>query len=382
MKEEASAEQKTRKFVIKYSYGNLTFDREQSNADDDLRNEYHYLKRLRGAEHIGQLIDFADCSLNIHGISNGEDTYEKDKGEAAANGSKPTSEEDIRRRCPTFALEYLSYNTCFLSSGTTLDFIRRLYIARARRIPNRLLWRIWLCMVRQCVAMAYPPDIPNDQYVGQLAREVIQDKPIASITQNSSHYQNFMFSEAPDPPGNEHEPGLLILKLIDFGRGKLDDGNEARRYLPTNIQEYASKKNLEKAASTFVGLACYHAVHVDKKEAYHRLKKPIECLCTDKEGNDQITNTRAPPAIIQNSDIDPQLRSIILRIFAHPWVDKPSLKDVLEETEIAVTKGPDHPGYLEQKEAAAKFGKFGHREVLETDEAIKEFVQKHIYDAY
>lgn len=99
--------------MVKYSYGNMALDK-QSDADNDLRNEYQFLKRLRGAEHIAQLIDFPDCSLNLPGISDGEATYEesvqKQKDEAAAaaaDGSQPTTVSPVRR-CPTFALEYIT----------------------------------------------------------------------------------------------------------------------------------------------------------------------------------------------------------------------------------------------------------------------------------
>ncbi|KAK5637452.1 hypothetical protein RRF57_013167 [Xylaria bambusicola] len=71
LKEEASAEHDARMIVVKYSYGSLSPD-QQSNADNDLRNEYHWLQRLRGAEHIVQLIPMADCSINLPGTSNDE----------------------------------------------------------------------------------------------------------------------------------------------------------------------------------------------------------------------------------------------------------------------------------------------------------------------
>ncbi|KAI0508450.1 hypothetical protein F5B22DRAFT_649943 [Xylaria bambusicola] len=76
LREEASAEHEARLVVVKYSYGSLSPD-QQSNADNDLRNEYYWLQRLRGAEHILQLMPMADCSINLPGTSNGEATYEE-----------------------------------------------------------------------------------------------------------------------------------------------------------------------------------------------------------------------------------------------------------------------------------------------------------------
>ncbi|TGJ87343.1 hypothetical protein E0Z10_g1491 [Xylaria hypoxylon] len=366
LSEEASAEQEARHIIIKYSYGSLSPDK-KSDADEDLRNEYRWLKRLRGAEHIGQLIDLADCSLLIPGLSDGEDTYEesvqrqKDEEAAADDGSQPPTAAPVRR-CPTFALEYLTY-------GTMWNFHLKLFRSGQLWIPSRLLWRIWLCMVRQCVGMAFPPDIPDDEYVGQVIREVMQDKPYSSIAQNSSHAENFMFSVAADLPGNEHEPDLPMVKIIDFGRGKIEDGEAAQRRLPENIVEYASKKNLFGAAQVMMRLCCVYTIEED---SFNIRRSTVPYTWTDASGSHTI-QTRAPDVIIQNAIVDPQLRHLLVRIMAHPYASKPSLRDVLNETEIAITHGPDHPGLL--TENAALLG------VFETDYCVESFMQHWLYDA-
>ncbi|KAI0537083.1 hypothetical protein GGR58DRAFT_514046 [Xylaria digitata] len=364
-KSKASGEQKARKIVVKYSFGSLSPDK-KSNADDDLRNEYQWLKRLRGAEHIGQLIDMADCSLNIPGISNGEDTHEdslkknREKEDAGKDEPQPTATAPARR-CPTFALEYIPY-------GTVFDLHMTLYRSRQLWVPSRLLWKIWLCMVRQCIAMAYPPDIPDDQYVGQIIREVIQDKPPASICQNSPHTQNFMLGAA-QLPGNEHEPNLPVVKLIDFGRGKLEVGETAQRRLPDNIEEYASRRNLYGAAQAMSRMCSVHTV---EGEDYDPRDDPVPYTWTDDSGTHTI-QTRAPEVLITNAIVDPQLKNLLIRIMAWPWSDKPSLREVLNETEAAVNKDPDHPGLL--TENAKLLG------VLETDDILNRFVQHWLYDA-
>ncbi|KAI1745095.1 hypothetical protein F4680DRAFT_467300 [Xylaria scruposa] len=159
-----------RKLVIKYSLGELAGD-QHSNADDDLRNEYRWLEILRGAEHIVRLVPFADCSLNLPGISNGEDTFEDSatpagseyhytragilaRGWAALQKllAKMSITQEVQenegeaeelltfRRCPTFALEHIPH-------GTLWNFIGRLQ-RHEQLIPNRMLWRIWLCSKR------------------------------------------------------------------------------------------------------------------------------------------------------------------------------------------------------------------------------------------
>ncbi|KAI0414741.1 hypothetical protein F5X98DRAFT_377482 [Xylaria grammica] len=355
---EASSEgREARKIVVKYSYGSLSPD-EQSNADNDLRNEYMWLKRLRGAEHIGQLIDLAECSLLLPGTSNGESTYEESV-RAAGGGSQQAPV----RRCPTFALEYLSY-------GTLYQFEQRLYDFRWHGLPSRLLWRIWLCMVRQCVAMAFPPDIPDNEYVGQTIREgIIENQPYASIVQNSPHEHNFMFSVAADLPGDEHQPNLPVVKLIDFGRGRLDSEEVARRRLPDNPEEYASRKNLAAAAVAMIRLC---SLTVVDRENYYLLERTAPYTWTDEAGTHTIF-TIAPEILTANTVIDPTLRHLLVRTLAYPWASKPSLREVLAITEQAIARTRGDPGPM--TEDARSLG------IFESDDVIRGLVQHFLYDA-
>lgn len=135
--------QMRRKAVVKYSLGELTGD-EESDADADLRNEFRWLQILRGAEHIVRLVPFADCKLTIPGMSNGQATYPEARWQwneieehvnALLEGRSPVTQR--ARQCPTFALE-------FLPNGQLSDTVRKLQFEWIN-IPNRILWRIWLC---------------------------------------------------------------------------------------------------------------------------------------------------------------------------------------------------------------------------------------------
>lgn len=72
---------------------------------------------------------------------------------------------------------------------------------------------ITVIVIRQCVAMAFPPDIPEAEYYGQIIREIIQDRPYEGLTQNSGHNKNYMFSDASYLRGAEHDPGMPVLKV-------------------------------------------------------------------------------------------------------------------------------------------------------------------------
>jgi hypothetical protein len=195
LSEKSSEGEVLRKMVIKYSYGHLSRDT-FSDADGHLRNEYHLLERLRGAEHIVQLVPMADCSIDLPGMAQGEDDPEgssprpQNQGAAASDGSQPPTAPE-GRRCPTFALEFLpglalsdsftlglTYfrggRSCLLGNilllqlrtrkpplgvyerweitntrvwdrGTLEKFLERCVEKQKQWIPNRILWRIWLC---------------------------------------------------------------------------------------------------------------------------------------------------------------------------------------------------------------------------------------------
>ncbi|KAJ8128664.1 hypothetical protein O1611_g4971 [Lasiodiplodia mahajangana] len=401
--EEESPGQKARKMVIKYSYGRLSLD-PNSDADADLRNEYKCLMKLRGAEHIVQLIPLADCSINIPGASNGAGSSPSSgltsdlgrlltigSGSGSGPGQSPDSgsgasgseSEDFEaRQCPTFAVEYLQW-------GTLSHFRHRLLEAGVERLPSRFLWRIWLCMVRQCVAMAFPPNHPEDAENIQIQREVIPpgNPQYTSLTQNSGHHENFVFGETIDLLAGEHEPGLPILKLIDFGRGKDVDEETCREFLPNSPHELGSRINLFSAArvslpflgdrppsrgliQALVQLCCLTArsdevMEVDESYMYR--------WRDFRDGKEYSVMTMAPPVFSSNGYVDTQLRTLIVRIMVNGLADILPLKDVLQETEQAVwEKGPNHPRL---KTAMATLAN-----ISETDETIRQLVQDHIFD--
>ncbi|KAI0439779.1 hypothetical protein F4803DRAFT_25908 [Xylaria telfairii] len=358
-----------RRMVVKYSYGAIAVDqRADADADADLRNEYYWLTKLRGAEHIVQLVPMADCSLMLPGMSDGEASYDqsvqnqKDNEQEAADAAGEDEEQQPPaprpRRCPTFALEYLSW-------GTLRTFRQRITKDGADWLPSRLLWRIWLCMVRQCVAMAFPPNVE-----GQVTREVIKDQPFFQLTQNSAHFANFVFGDAVIR-GDEHEPQLPVLKLIDFGRGREEPYSRGERKLPHTPLEFGSRINLYVAALSFMDMCC---LNPPPGSSFAALKRQTTYFYTLPDGTAKRCETRAPHVLRSNRIIDPQLRHLLVRIITYVWTDIPSLAEVLEETEAAVaSKGPDDPTIVTPEGKAIG--------VDETDNTIQMIMQRYIYDA-
>ncbi|KAI8964237.1 kinase-like domain-containing protein [Daldinia sp. FL1419] len=161
---------------------------------DDFREEGNHMEMLRGAAHAVQSIDPKDIRrrelLPYYRYPQADDSSSEEESsgdESVAGPTRPakrpripmnsaqieerrqrirdhqrawgdrrTREGNTRRRRDYLLLEYLE-------GGDLRGLIKRLTQAAPGRgtgvtkIPNRILWMIWLCLVRACVGMKYPP---------------------------------------------------------------------------------------------------------------------------------------------------------------------------------------------------------------------------------
>ncbi|KAH9986356.1 hypothetical protein F4779DRAFT_305552 [Xylariaceae sp. FL0662B] len=99
-----------------------------------------------------------------------------------------------------------------LENGSLGDFITRCQ-AWGRPLPNRLLLRLFMCLIRTCIAMAWPPRKPR----GATPRtEHIRgnDAEMSQLRHGDMHVGNLLFGNL-----DEEEHYLIpVLKLIDFDR--------------------------------------------------------------------------------------------------------------------------------------------------------------------
>ncbi|KAI1205885.1 uncharacterized protein F4807DRAFT_464346 [Annulohypoxylon truncatum] len=191
------------------------------NDDEDdvvagIRNEIQSLHALQHAEHIVDVLTISDNPL------------------------EPDRQGQGGLHIPFIILEYVE-------NGTLELFIQRIGGAI---LPNRFLWRLFLCMVRACVAMAYPPA------QGRKEETVASAQPSALVHWDM-HNRNFMFGAI---LGNYQEHLLVpILKLIDFDisamktseevvnvevKEKFDDELELDRYRTIGQSSVATCINL------------------------------------------------------------------------------------------------------------------------------------------
>ncbi|KAI0482222.1 hypothetical protein GGR56DRAFT_684802 [Xylariaceae sp. FL0804] len=103
----------------------------------------------------------------------------------------------------------------WLEYGTLGDFIQKAKSMGVKRLPNRLLWRFFLCLVRSCIAMAWPMKRKDNQVLSERVPANWAEQLAASHLQhNDLHVGNVLLD---NPPLDEEHNIAPILKMIDFG---------------------------------------------------------------------------------------------------------------------------------------------------------------------
>ncbi|KAK6840924.1 hypothetical protein PG987_001784 [Apiospora arundinis] len=108
---------------------------------------------------------------------------------------------------------YLEY----LEHGTLLRFVDMCIELQLYQIPNRLAWRFFLCLIRTCVGMAYPPSFR----MAGASWEVVQPNAAPE-----DHIHGDMHSGNVMITGNQYHDLGIMLKLVDFGAWETEQRGE------------------------------------------------------------------------------------------------------------------------------------------------------------
>ncbi|OTA60662.1 hypothetical protein K449DRAFT_435053 [Hypoxylon sp. EC38] len=314
-------------------------------GDHETFNEIIWYNRLRGSEHIVNMITARYDGSYVPPANAGDENakvvpFFQRLIQRPINPKKIRKPNDPRRideelglarlaGIPVVVLEYLE-------NGTFNRIIERA-IRYNSFIPNRLLWSFFLCMVRSCVAMAYPPNRAPGK------RTVLETIPAVGtvpspLIHNSLHCGNIMFG-APDRRFDEHRFAPVV-KFIDLGAAEDRGGPQL---------------NLEHVSIFMICLITNN-------------KEPD--ITTTTMYNDTSTKATAilPPNDKKYQQLDPDLRDFLARCLASEVYNRPNLQETLETIENALrTKTPEtFPFNIAPSE---------------TDDAIKGFLQKLVYDA-
>ncbi|KAI1357781.1 kinase-like domain-containing protein [Xylaria arbuscula] len=164
-----------------------------------LRDEINWLKQLHGSKHIVRILASCDDATQPDWESNPGILEEKPLPAQTAFNSLTQLEG------PVVALEYIE-------NGDLLSLFYRI-MDEDVHMPNRMIWSLFLCLIRACIGMAYPigSSLDTEPILETMPRD---SKPPRGITHNDIALRNIMLGEPDDLP--EHRIGH-IYKLIDFG---------------------------------------------------------------------------------------------------------------------------------------------------------------------
>ncbi|KAI0455310.1 kinase-like domain-containing protein [Xylaria acuta] len=302
---------------------------------EELLKEISALKRLRGSFHIGQLL--ASC----------DDVAAANSSTSSGLGvlGTPLSAvfdtlRETRLKGPALLLEYLENG-----SLSKLAYRARAYKSvrgTEIRLPNRLLWSFYFCLVRACVGMAYPPESPENS---PLVLETIPpDREPLGLAHGDIAFRNIMMGDR-DPVGPPEHHLAPQLKLIDFG---------CMRVFPLRALN-TIKENISDISLVILDLICLNNQN-DGMVSY---------------GVFNGIRTMAD-VIVPQPDSDPfphldhELRDLIIQAMAVASVDRPSLGEMLRRTEQGMQKPPSlYPG----------------QELAESDHLVEEIIQVLVFNA-
>ncbi|KAI1820112.1 hypothetical protein F4861DRAFT_90215 [Xylaria intraflava] len=303
----------SRKFVIKRATGDL--------ATAELRREIEAMELLNGSAHIASVI------ASIDDQAPQQPRLNRAFRQMTARLQNQPNAFLIGLRGPSLVIENLEY-------GTLTNVIRR-SIAKKQLLPNRILWSFYLCLVRACVAMAYPPNRPlgSPSQLERYPRALVVPSDLAHL---DIHTSNVLIG-APD---NFSEHDLVPpIKLIDFGRAR--------------EKNMAVQWNLLECSAVMVNLIARTTADVlAQRGVYRGFETMAAAILPGSDGRDRYRY------------LDPDLRGLLVYALAVDSNNRPSLKDMLRNTEDAVKR----------RDAAY------YNEVYESDAAIEHALDDLIYN--
>ncbi|KAI1815031.1 kinase-like domain-containing protein [Poronia punctata] len=242
-----------------------------------------------------------------------------------------------------------------LENGDLSEFIC-LVRDHKEKVPNTVLWRFLLCLVRMCIAMAYPPaSLPGNRNVpGPITETVPPEGLRAKWFKRMVHFdmdpKNIFVGDLMVGPEHRVTP---ILKLGDFGlaqevRERMEGGYYERLRYIGKVGYYCPEQFCqdwdyipENSKKTYKHpIAGNYGPHSNLWAAGYVMETLIT-LCYPAQPPHPTKTTRNPPRskteyltyaahLSQSlySHVDPDLISVIFRLQAHSPADRPDLADL------------------------------------------------------
>ncbi|KAI0459941.1 kinase-like protein [Xylaria acuta] len=325
------------RFVVRQKRIAIKLARSGAAERAQLKNELKILKRLRGAKHIVKMVASCDDLRSVSTYASRIKEQTNPLGSIVGVFGKltrlPPSAAFVPlegiMEGPAVALEYLDKGD-LVSVKIRTDYDGEV-------MPNKVLWSLFLCLIRACIGMAYPLERPEGSR--SILETIPADGPRASgVIHNDVAPRNIMIASG---DGLEEHHIEHMFKLIDFGSARVYDPPRGPR---ENIYDCAKTMF---GMLDFIPIGSYPVVWKDGVTRAGNILPP-----EDEPDND-------PYPLI---DLD--LRDLIARCMYSDAAKRPSLQEALETGQRALAKDLDD--FPEPDE--------------ETDESIRDFFQRYIFD--
>ncbi|KAK7942690.1 uncharacterized protein PG986_011803 [Apiospora aurea] len=334
----------------------LAVKRAAEREEEALRNEIRWLKKLRGSEHIVRLVASKDDGekeenqgavarlaqeLSSLRVSNNDNS----------RGNANVKDSLVGLEGPVLVMEYLANGDLAQMHSRTIKY--------DLVVPNRVLWSILLCLVRACIAMAYPRKADeNAEEPGRLEEIPGDGTPPSNLEHGDLHMGNIMMGDFASPSSDGGEHSLVpVLKLIDFGMAK--ESKDA-------VQE-----NLFSISRVMINLIARKVVLTGLGQPTTEYKGyrtwATEILPPPPPQQPQTDSPSPSPVGYKCATVDPELRDLMARCLAQDPSRRPSLAEMLYEVQVVAVD-----------RSAATAGGEG---MVETDDEVHAFLQKALYDA-
>ncbi|KAK7923720.1 kinase-like domain-containing protein [Apiospora marii] len=232
---------------------------------------------------------------------------------------------------------YLEY----LPHGTLTELARKCEAHEVAHLPNRLLWRVFMCLIRACVAMAYVPDVPVDRYDENEEPCPVDDRSIG-YTHNDMHSDNIMIGDMLNGPDDIEHSISPVVKFIDLEVCSQYAGGEGK----------GVQRNLELVSSNMAELILFKSFfNIGYGEA--PTGTDSNAVWFEPGGHRDGFATTAQPLLPDPDDmftqmpapwLDPDLRRLLCECAAVKETQRPSLRgDLLPEVLEAIeTRDADY----------------------------------------
>ncbi|KAI0449111.1 hypothetical protein F5B21DRAFT_63700 [Xylaria acuta] len=298
-------------------------------------HEIAALKLLRGKAHHAQIIA-ASTDVTKHRLVLGLRTLVKRAMAPFFNPPSNIFSILSKERGPAILLEYIEFGTL----NRFLDKMREFHVT----LPNRVLWSFYFCMVRACIGLNFPHDVPKAGAGRPVLETITRVEPIG-FAHNDIAMRNIMIDWF-DYETPEHAL-FPVLKFIDYGASTNVPGPQAAR-------------------SNFLSISAVMCwlINPDIQPGFGpTVYNGIETTATQilpQEGNDRFPL------------LDPALRQLVVEGLAVREDLRPSIQDMFDRTKAGMEK--DARSYYPEPRNILNPGP-------EDDVVIRRMFEQLLYDA-